>query len=152
MTQPWLEDWTLSLVHKKKRSFSLVDFTIPADQIVKIIENEKLDTCNLQKSPKSYRTVILIIIRSLGTIPKRLEELEIHGRIETTLTTKLLRSARILQIVLETYYHSNFSKGHQLVLKSKYEKNTGSFKSSKSHSEEVKETKLFVTIFQYSPL
>ena len=50
-------------------------------------------------------TVILIVVRALGMVPKGLErelkELEIRGRIKTIQTTALLRSARILGRVLE---------------------------------------------------
>ena len=51
-------------------------------------------------------TVIPIAADTLETVTKnlekRLEELEIRGRIETIQTTALLRSARILRRVLET--------------------------------------------------
>ena len=53
--------------------------------------------------------VIAIVISALGTVPKGLagggglEELEIGGRIETIQITALLRSARILRRVLETW-------------------------------------------------
>ena len=51
-------------------------------------------------------TVIPIVIDALGTIPKRLvrvlEELYIETRAEAIQTTALLRSVRILRIVLET--------------------------------------------------
>ena len=51
-------------------------------------------------------TMILIVFDVLGMVPKglekRLEELEIRGRIETIQTTAVLRSARILRRVLET--------------------------------------------------
>ena len=46
-----------------------------------------------------------IVVGALGTVPKhsekRLEDLEIRGRIETIQTTALLQSARILRRVLE---------------------------------------------------
>ena len=51
-------------------------------------------------------TVISIITGTLGMVPygldRRLEELEIGGRVETFQITELLRSARILRRVLET--------------------------------------------------
>ena len=51
-------------------------------------------------------TVIPIVFRTLGAVfiamEKRLEELEVKGRIEMILTTVLLRLARILRRVLET--------------------------------------------------
>ena len=50
--------------------------------------------------------VTLIVIGALSTIPKRLlkgpEDFEIRGKVVTTQTTALLRSARILKRVLET--------------------------------------------------
>ena len=58
--------------------------------------------------------VIPIIICVLRTFAKSLvqglEDLEIRGRVETNQTTALLRSARILIIVLETCCYSNFSE------------------------------------------
>ena len=51
-------------------------------------------------------TVIAVVVGALGTVPKssekRLEELEIEERIETILTTALLRLSRKLRRVLET--------------------------------------------------
>ena len=53
-------------------------------------------------------TVILIVISGLGTVTEGLvnemENLEIRGRVETTQTTALLISVRILRKVLETYW------------------------------------------------
>ena len=49
-------------------------------------------------------TVIPIVIRELGTVSKGgLEDLEIRGRMNTIQTTPLLRSARILRRILETW-------------------------------------------------
>ena len=52
-------------------------------------------------------TVIPIVIGVLGTVTERLvqelEELKMRGRVETTQTIALLRSARILRRVLETW-------------------------------------------------
>ena len=52
-------------------------------------------------------TIVPIIIGALGTITKGLlkglEDLEVGGRVETTETTALLRTARILRRVLETW-------------------------------------------------
>ena len=51
-------------------------------------------------------TVVPIIVGALGTVPSTrkigLKELEITGRIETLVTTSMLRSAAILRRVLET--------------------------------------------------
>ena len=52
-------------------------------------------------------TIVPILIGALGTITKwlskGLEELEVGGRVETIQTTALLRTARILRRVLETW-------------------------------------------------
>ena len=52
-------------------------------------------------------TVIPIVIGAFGTVTKGLlkwlEDLEVGGRIETIQTTTLLRTARILRRVLETW-------------------------------------------------
>ena len=59
-------------------------------------------------------TVIPIVVGTLGMVPKglekRLEEVEIRGRIEIIQTTALLKLARILKRVLETCCHSNSSR------------------------------------------
>ena len=51
--------------------------------------------------------VVQIVIGALGTINKvllkGLEDLEVGGRVETIQTTALLRTARILRRVLETW-------------------------------------------------
>ena len=52
-------------------------------------------------------TIVPIVIGALGTITKGLlkdlEDLEVVGRVETIQTTALLRTARILRRVLETW-------------------------------------------------
>ena len=52
-------------------------------------------------------TIVPIVIGALGTVTKGLlkflEDLEIGGRVETIQTTALLRMARILRRVLETW-------------------------------------------------
>ena len=51
-------------------------------------------------------TIILTVIGSFGTVTKGLSKgldvFEVGGRVETTQTTELLRTARILRKVLET--------------------------------------------------
>ena len=51
-------------------------------------------------------TIIPIVIGAFGTVTKgllkRLEKLEVGGRVETIQTTALLRMARILRRVLES--------------------------------------------------
>ena len=52
-------------------------------------------------------TIIPILIGAFGTVTrgllKGLEDLEVGGQVETIQTTKLLRTARILRRVLETW-------------------------------------------------
>ena len=52
-------------------------------------------------------TIVLIVIGALSTVTKGLlkglEDLEVGGRVETIQTTALLRTARILRRVLETW-------------------------------------------------
>ena len=77
-------------------------------------KNEKMDKYldlarELKKLWNMRVKVIPIIVGALGTVPinleKRLEDLEIRGRIETIQTTALLRSAGIFKRVLETRGH-----------------------------------------------
>ena len=46
--------------------------------------------------------VIPVVVGTLGTVPRGLEELELRGRTDAIQTIALLRSARILKRVLET--------------------------------------------------
>ena len=52
-------------------------------------------------------TIVPIVIGALGTVTKGLlkglEDLEVSGRVETIQTTSLLRTARILRWILETW-------------------------------------------------
>ena len=52
-------------------------------------------------------TIIQIEIRAFGTVTKGLlkglEDLEVGGRVETIQTTTLLKTARILRRILETW-------------------------------------------------
>ena len=61
----------------------------------------------LKKLGNMQVTIIPIVIGAFGTVTKRLlkglEDLEIGGRVETIQTTSLLRTARILKRVLETW-------------------------------------------------
>ena len=54
-------------------------------------------------------TIIAIVVGALGIVTKwllkGLEDLEVGGRVETIQTTALLRTARILSRVLETWVH-----------------------------------------------
>ena len=89
-----------------------MDFTVTTDHRVKLKESEKRDKyLDLDKEMKKLWnlkvTFIPIVIGALGTVTKGfvqgLEDLDIRGRIETIRTTALLRSARILRRVPETW-------------------------------------------------
>ena len=82
-----------------------MDFAVAADHRVKLKESEKKDKYfDLARRLKVM--VIPIVIGALGTVTKRLvkrlEDLEIKGRVDTIQTTSLVRTARILRRVLET--------------------------------------------------
>ena len=97
---------------QKKRTCKIVDFAVPADHRIKLKECEKknkyLDLAReLKKLWYMKVTIIPIVIGAFGTITKGLqkglEDLEVGGRVETIQTTTLLRTARILRRVLETW-------------------------------------------------
>ena len=97
---------------QQKRTCKIVDFAVPADHKVKLKEGEKKDKYfdfywGIEKKLWNMKvTFIPIEISTLGTDTKRLikglEDLEIQGQVETTQTTALLKSVRILRRVLET--------------------------------------------------
>ena len=83
-----------------------------ADHRVKIKESEKrykyiVLTREFLKLWNMTVNGIPIVVVALGTVPKRLmkelEDFEIRKQVETIQTTALLRSARILRRVLETW-------------------------------------------------
>ena len=97
---------------KKKRICKIVDFAVPADYRINLKESEKKDKYldlarELKKLWNMKVTIVPIVIGALGTITKGLlkglEDLEVGGRVETIQTTALLRTARILRRVLETW-------------------------------------------------
>ena len=97
---------------KKKRIYKIVDFAVSADHRINLKESEKKDKYldlarELKKLWNMKVTVVPIVIGTLGTITKGLlkclEDLEIGGRVETIQTTALLRTARFLRRVLETW-------------------------------------------------
>ena len=99
----------LALINKEKRICYLVDFAVQADQIK---ESEKINkhmnfARKLKKLCNLKMTVMPIIVGALRTVPNRLEKrlakMEIRGKIENIQTIALLRSARILRRVLETW-------------------------------------------------
>ena len=107
---------------KKKRIFKIVDFVVPADQRIKLKECEKKDKYldlarELKKLWNMKVTIVPIVIGAFGTITKGLlkglEDLEVGGRVETIQMTALLRTARILRRVLETWANADVknSKG-----------------------------------------
>ena len=82
-------------------------FFVPGDHRVELKESEKRDNClDLARELKQLyymkMRTILIVIGALGTVTKGLVKglEEITGWMETTQTTALLRSARILRSVL----------------------------------------------------
>ena len=84
----------------------IVDFSVPAKESEK--KDKYLDLAReLKKLWNMNVTVVPIVIGALGTITKGflkgLEDLEVGGRVETIQTTALLRTARILTRVLETW-------------------------------------------------
>ena len=101
----------LIIINKKKRICKIVDFAVPADHKIKLKECEKRDKYldlarELKKTMNIKVTIIPIMIGAFGTVTKGLlkglEDLEVGDRVETTQTTALLRTARILRRVLET--------------------------------------------------
>ena len=94
---------------KKKRNCKIV---VLADHRIKLKECAKKDkyldlTKELKKLWNMRMTIIPIVIGGFGTVTKGLlkglEDLEVGGRMETIQTTVLLRTARILTRVLETW-------------------------------------------------
>ena len=101
----------LIIINKKKRTCKIVDFAVLADHRINLKECEKKDKYldlarKLKKLWNMQVTIIPIVIRAFGTVTKgllkRLEELEVGGRVETIQTTILLRTDKILRRVLET--------------------------------------------------
>ena len=89
-----------------------MDFAVTADPGIKLKEREKKDKyLNLARELKKLWnmkvTIIPIMIGAFITVTKgllkRLEDLEAGGQVETIQTTALLRTARILRRVLETW-------------------------------------------------
>ena len=97
---------------RNERICQIVDFAVPADHRVKIKEREKKDKYpNLARKQKTKLwsmkvTVIPIVVGALVSIHKgsvkRQEDMEIRGKVETTQTTKLLSSTKIMRSVLMT--------------------------------------------------
>ena len=102
----------LIIINKKKRTCKIVDFAVPADHRIKLKECEKRDkylnlTRELKKLWNMQVTIIPIEIGAFGTVTKGLlkglEDLEVGGWVEIIQMTALLRTARILRRLLETW-------------------------------------------------
>ena len=102
----------LIIINKKKRICKIVDFAVPADHRINLKESEKKGKyLNLARELKKLWnmrvTIMPIVMGALGTITKGLlkglEDLEVGGWVETIQMTALLRMARILRRVLETW-------------------------------------------------
>ena len=102
----------LRIINKKKRTFKIVNFAVPADHRIKLKECGKKDkyldlAWELKKLWNHVSDDYTICTWCVwNTVTKRLvkglEDLEVGGRGETIQTTALLRTARILRRVLET--------------------------------------------------
>ena len=97
---------------QKKITCKIVDFAVPANHTIKLKECEKKDKYrDLARELKKLRNIkvkiIPIVIGTFWTVTKGLlkglEDLEVSGRVVTIQTTTLLRTARILRRVLETW-------------------------------------------------
>ena len=97
---------------KKKRICKIVDLAVPVDHRINLKESEKKDkyldlTRELKRLWNMKVMIVPIVIGALGTITKGLlrglEDLEVGGWEETIQMTALLRTARILRWVLETW-------------------------------------------------
>ena len=102
----------LIIINKKKRICKIVDFAVPVDHRLKLKECEKRDKYldlarELKKLWNMKVTIISIVIGAFGTVTKGLlkglEDLEVGGGVETIQTTALLKTARILRRVRETW-------------------------------------------------
>ena len=102
----------LILINKRKSICKIVHFAVPADHRINPKENEKKDKYldlarELKKLWNMNVTIVPIVIAALGTVTKGLlkglEDYEVSGLVETIQTTALLRTARILKRVLETW-------------------------------------------------
>ena len=99
----------LKITNKKKRTCKIVDFDVAADHRIELKRCEKKDKYldlarELKKKLWNMQvTIIQIVIGVFATVNKRLlkrlDDLEVGGRVETIKTTTLLRTARILRRV-----------------------------------------------------
>ena len=99
------------IIIKKKRTFRIMDFAVPAEDRVELKESEKKDKYQnlvreLIKPWNMKLTVIPIVTRALGTVTEGLiqglKDLETRGWVETIQTRALFRLTGILRRILET--------------------------------------------------
>ena len=95
---------------QKKKICKIVEFAVPADHRIKLKEISTLTLLENWKKIRNMKvTIVPIVIGAFGTVSKwllkGLEDLEIGGWVETTQTTALLKTARILRRVLETWWN-----------------------------------------------
>ena len=98
---------------QKNKICKIVNFAVPADHRIKLKKvKRRISTSTLRGNWKKKLwnmkvTIIPIVIGAFGTITKGLlkglEDLEVGGRVETIQTIALLKMARILRRVLETW-------------------------------------------------
>ena len=97
---------------QKKIICKIVDFAIPADHRINLKECAKKDKYldlarELKKTVEHEMTIVPIVMAALGTITKGLlkglQDLEVGGWVETIQMTALMRTARILRRILETW-------------------------------------------------
>ena len=90
-----------------------MDFTVPADHRIKVKESEKklkyLDLAmELKKLWNMKVTIIPIVIGAFGTVTKellkRLEDLDIRGRVETIQTATFLGRLAVTQTPVKDYH------------------------------------------------
>ena len=102
---------------KRKRICKIVDLAVSADHRINLKECAKKDKYldlprELKKLWNMKVTIVPIVIGAFGTITKGsskgLEDLEVGGRIEIIQMTALLKTARILRRVLETWGDLSF--------------------------------------------
>ena len=103
----------LIIINNKKRELAKLSTLLSRLTTIKLKECEKknkyLDLAReLKKKLWNMKvTIIPIVISAFGTVTKglqkELEDLEVGRRVETIQTTALLRTARILRRVLETW-------------------------------------------------
>ena len=111
---------------QRKRTCKIVNFAVPVDHRIKLKEYEMYLNLarDLKKLWNMQVTIIPIVIGAFGTVTKGLqkglEDLEVGRRLEIIQTTALLRTAKILRRVLETWgYLLSLRlqlKNHQLTL------------------------------------